>query len=150
MLTGDTLALTDHHALACTLWGETRGESIEGKIAVANVIRNRLKSGRWGDTYRDVCLWPWQFSCWKPQGGKENYEQTRRMAYRLTQDEKPDDNVLRECLWIAHGMVGEWIQDSVKGATHYHTADMNPRPYWANGKTPVCAIGKHLFYKGIK
>jgi N-acetylmuramoyl-L-alanine amidase len=144
------LALTDHHALGLTLWGEARGEPIEGKIAVANVIRNRLKSGRWGETYRGVCLWPWQFSCWKKEGGEANYMDVQRLARALVDGETPEDNVLRECLWIAHGMVGEWITDNVKGATHYHVASMNPKPSWAIGKTPVCSIHAHDFYKGIK
>jgi N-acetylmuramoyl-L-alanine amidase len=144
------LALTDHHALALTLWGEARSEPLEGRVAVANVVRNRLKSGRWGESYRDVCLWPWQFSCWKEQGGKENYFAVLKLARQLVNDEKPEDSTLRECLWIAHGMVGEWIRDSVNGATHYHTSDMNPKPYWTTGKTPICVVGKHMFYKGIK
>lgn len=144
------LELTDHHALALTLWGEGRGEPVEGRVAIASVIRNRLKTERWGDTYRSVCLAPWQFSCWKEQGGKENYEAVRELAHRLVRDEKPEDSVLRECLWISHGIIGEWIRDNVRGATHYHTTAMHPKPYWANGKTPVCTLHKHHFYKGIK
>jgi hypothetical protein len=97
-----------------------------------------------------VCLSPWQFSCWKPQGGKENYEAVQNIANRLVNDEKPEDAVLRECLWIAHGMIGEWIQDTVKHATHYHTASMNPKPYWARDREPVCTVGGHCFYVGIR
>ena len=145
-----TLAFTDHHALALTLWGESRQGPIEGRISVASAIRNRLKTGRWGDTYRSVCFAPWQFSCWKPQGGKENYEAVQAIAKKLVNDETPEDQVLKECCWIAHGMIGEWIQDSVRNATHYHAASMNPKPYWAAGHEPVCEITGHMFYKGIK
>lgn len=146
------LELTDHHALALTLWGEARGEPLEGRVAVASVIRNRLKTGRWGESYRDVCLWPWQFSCWKPQGGKDNYEATRALAYQLIRDEKPEDSILRECLWIAHGIIGEWIRDSVKGGTHYMTRELyeTKPPYWVNGKKPIATVGAHVFFKGIK
>ena len=150
MIATGELALTDQHALALTLWGEARGEPIDGRIAVASVIRNRLKSNRWGDTYREVCLWPWQFSCWKREGGEQNYHAVRTLAWRLVNGEKPEDNILRECIWIASGIAGEWIQDTVQGATHYHVASMSPKPYWAVGKTPVCVVGPHAFYKGIK
>ena len=144
------LELTDHHAIALTLWGESRSGPIEGRVSVASVIRNRLRTGRWGETYRSVCLAPWQFSCWKLQGGKENYEAVQNIAKKLTDDETPEDAALRECLWIAHGIIGEWIQDTVRRATHYHAASMKPKPYWANGKEPVCEISSHVFYVGIK
>ena len=42
--------LDDAQVIALTLYGEARGEGVEGRIAVANVIRNRLTSGRWGET----------------------------------------------------------------------------------------------------
>jgi spore germination cell wall hydrolase CwlJ-like protein len=144
------LALTDQHALALTLWGEARGESIEGRIAIAALIRNRKQTDRWGDTYRDVCLAKWQFSCWKEAGGKANYEAVQAMAHQLVNSETPDDVILRECIWIATGITGGWIRDTVHGATHYHVATMTPKPYWTKGQEPVCRIGAHVFYRGIR
>lgn len=41
---------------------EALGESYEGKLAVANVIVNRLLSGYWGNTIEDVIYAPGQFS----------------------------------------------------------------------------------------
>lgn len=41
---------------------EALGESYEGKLAVANVIVNRVLSGRWGNTIEDVIYAPNQFS----------------------------------------------------------------------------------------
>lgn len=58
----------DHDILARTLWGEARGESLAGHIAVAWTIRNRVNDGRakswWGEGYTGVCQKPYQFSCW--------------------------------------------------------------------------------------
>lgn len=60
-----TLTAGDIDILARTIYGEARGEPWEGKIAVAWVVRNRAeRGGWWGDTIREVCLKPWQFSCW--------------------------------------------------------------------------------------
>ncbi|MBC8157732.1 MAG: cell wall hydrolase, partial [Alphaproteobacteria bacterium] len=51
--------------MARTVWGEARGEDEIGKIAVAHVIKNRAKHPKWwGKTIMEVCLKPWQFSCW--------------------------------------------------------------------------------------
>lgn len=55
---------TDLLHLAKTIYGEARGESVETMLAVGWVIRNRLYSGHYGGTYKDVVLQPKQFSCW--------------------------------------------------------------------------------------
>ncbi|HSO43463.1 MAG TPA: cell wall hydrolase, partial [Rhodospirillales bacterium] len=56
---------TAERALAATIWGEARGESEEGKLAVASVIANRAtRPGWWGRDIRSVCLATAQFSCW--------------------------------------------------------------------------------------
>ncbi|PWK42197.1 hypothetical protein C7534_1054 [Pseudomonas sp. OV226] len=52
----------DRDILARTLWGEARGESLAGQIAVAWTIRNRVFDGKtkswWGEGYASVCLKP--------------------------------------------------------------------------------------------
>lgn len=57
----------DRDILARTLWGEARGESLAGQIAVAWTIRNRVNDGNakswWGEGYVGVCQKPYQFSC---------------------------------------------------------------------------------------
>ena len=63
-----TVTEKDRDILARTLWGEARGESLAGQIAVAWTIRNRVKDGKdkswWGEGYASVCQKPYQFSCW--------------------------------------------------------------------------------------
>lgn len=47
-----------------TLVQECRGEPLIGQQAVAAVLVNRLKDGRWGNCLSSVCLWRGQFSGW--------------------------------------------------------------------------------------
>ena len=48
-----------------TIWGEARGESHNGQVAAARVIRSRAeRGGWWGNKIREVCLKDQQFSCW--------------------------------------------------------------------------------------
>jgi len=54
----------DREILARTLWGEARGEGIDGMRAVAHVILNRVADARWPGTVAEVCLQPSQFSAW--------------------------------------------------------------------------------------
>lgn len=146
-------ALTDAQLLALTIYGEARGEPIEGRIAVASVIRNRLLAKHFGATYREVCLQKWQFSCWLPQGGQANYDTVMaaaRQCLKVSRELGPD---LRECAWIADGFVEDAIRDRVLGATHYATFEIlasSKPPAWANGFHPVCSIGHHAFFKGIR
>ncbi|RYE62086.1 MAG: cell wall hydrolase, partial [Oxalobacteraceae bacterium] len=58
----------DRDVLARTVWGEARGEGINGMVAVAWTIRNRVEDAKdrswWGEGYSGVCQRPYQFSCW--------------------------------------------------------------------------------------
>ena len=49
-----------HDTATRTLYQECRGEPAIGQVAVAWVIRNRLESGRWGNSLGS-CLWRNQF-----------------------------------------------------------------------------------------
>ena len=48
--------------LACIIDWEAGSESYEGKLAVANVVLNRVKSGKWGSSIISVIYAPKQFS----------------------------------------------------------------------------------------
>lgn len=48
--------------LATVVAMEAVGESYEGQLAVANVVINRVLSGKWGDSITDVVYAPGQFS----------------------------------------------------------------------------------------
>lgn len=144
--------LSEADVVALTLFGESRGEPIEGRIAIASVIRNRVAAHRasFGLTPRAVCLQPWQFSCWMPEGGSVNYGVVLDAAYHLLS--KDTGPMLRECLWITDGALAGMFHDTVRGSTHYLTAALfaSHPPAWAAGQTPACKVNEHLFFRGIK
>ena len=55
------LSPDDVNLMAAIVTLESGGESYEGQLAVANVIINRLQSGYWGSTIKDVIYAPYQF-----------------------------------------------------------------------------------------
>lgn len=124
--------------LARTLWGEARGEGREGMMAVASVILNRAaKPGWWGRSVAEVCLRPWQFSCWladDPNRAKLEQVGERDPQFRLAQQ-------------IAEQALSGGLPDYTFGATHYHAVDIAPT--WAQGHTPCVVIGRHAFYNDI-
>jgi len=143
-------AVNDRQCLSLTLFGEVRGEHEEGRRAVASVIANRLATGRWGKTWRSVCLWPWQFSCWQPQGGAVNYALVMLMARSLL-DPEPSvlPAALRSCVALADLAIAGQLPDTTGGATHYLTTALyaDHPPTWAKQLQQTVVIGRHVFFK---
>lgn len=143
------MTLSPLDILALTIYGEARGEPIEGKIAVGNVCRNRLKTNRWGATYERVCLAPMQFSCWSPKGGLSNYTLVKTLAAQIMDGHPPNDPALAECYWVASGIHGGAARDNTERSTFYFVTN-SKIPSWAIGHLPVCVIGNHSFFSGIQ
>ncbi len=149
-------ALNDLQALSLTMHGEARGDSHEGyssveeRIAVGCVIRNRLNLSKWGTSYHRVCLASLQFSCWTPKGGEENYKETMRLA-RVLVAATPTvlPSLFRETAFLADGIIRHVLLDPTKGATHYMTTalfNLNP-PSWVAAMRLVATIGSQVFFK---
>lgn len=120
--------------MARTIYGEARGEGQQGMQAVANVIMNRVKAGSWyGASVKDVCLKPYQFSCW-------NDNDVNKLI--ITQ---ATDAQLKPARKIAEQAIAGTLQDITGGATHYY-ADSIAAPYWAASMTQTAKIGHHIFF----
>lgn len=120
-----------------TLAQEVRGEPLEGQKAVAHVILNRLKDGRWGKSLASVCLWRGQFSGWY-------MPRDPNFAYACSL--RDDDQVLMK-------MAIAWTKariepDFTDGATHYVNLSI-VEPAWVKGATFCGKFGAHSFYKGV-
>ncbi len=129
----------DIDLMARTVWGEARGEGTQGMLAVAWVIWNRASQPKWwGRNIEEVCLKPYQFSCWnKDDPNKEKLE-------KITLDDLGFARAYYASLAV---LLGE-LPDITRGSTHY----FNPRaatPKWAEGKQAQARIGKHLFYLDV-
>ena len=130
--------MTDLEALTLTLWGEARGEPIEGKLGVAAVMRNRLLAHyRGAQTYVDVCMAHAQFSAWRDEASQMNTEQA---AY-----ERHPDPVLLLCEEIARATIAGVLPDPTHGANHYW-AETIPPPEWAvDVEPPPVKLGHQFF-----
>lgn len=133
----------DTDVWARTLYGEARGEPIEGLIAVAWVIRNRAeRPGWWGRDVAEVCLCAkkgvHQFSCWNPADA--NSRKLRSVTI--------GDRAFRTCLQVVDNVVAGRAPDPTKGSTHYHTAAVSPA--WSRGLKPAAVIGRHLFFNNVR
>ena len=119
-----------------TIYGEASGEPYLGKLAVAEVILNRMRAKHQSDgTVAGTVLKPWQFSIW-------NTREPRRVKVCQLDYE---DVVVRECAaaWLEARDKGS---DVAQGALYYHSCDIRP-PVWAKEMKLLAAVGRHLFYK---
>lgn len=138
----DTLTL-----LAMCLWGEARNQTEEGLIAVGCVIRNRVLSGRFGASWKDVMLAPKQFSCFNPD------DPNRRKM--MEPDRYGTPGVWARVARVAEGIFRGETKDITDGSDHYHTVQ-RPKgakvwpPSWARRMTKTLVAGDHVFYRSAR
>jgi hypothetical protein len=120
----------DMRCLASAIYYEARGESLEGQLAVAQVILNRAANDRWPD---DLCAVVYQSG-----------------QFSFTFDGKPDVPAVKGPSWkraeaIAIIAVGRGWQDVTDKATFFHATYV--RPGWHRVKEQTRRIGGHIFYR---
>lgn len=128
----------DRDYLVRTIVFEAGAESDEGKAAVAHVVLNRERSGRWGNSIKQVVTARWQFEPWM----------TKRNEIEALSVTDPS---YRDAAQIADAVLSGEIPDPTAGATHF----LNPKivrqrrggslPPWAQGEGQT--IGRHTFYQ---
>ncbi|HVO17344.1 MAG TPA: cell wall hydrolase [Alphaproteobacteria bacterium] len=133
----DAASERDVDVVARTLYGEARGQPLDGIVAVASVVMNRARRGAYGATPAEVCLRPWQFSCWNAR------DPNRAIIERV----QPGTFLFDVCRLVAALVLRGLLPDPTGGATHYHTKGVAPD--WSRGKTPSAVIGDHLFFTDI-
>lgn len=140
---------------ARTLWQEARSEPLDGQRAVAHVIINRMKSGRYGSSLAEVCLYHAQFSgWWCPRGTPPKVVHDPNFAAACHVSDT--DPLLLQLAGLIQAAQTE--PDPTNGATNYYAPKVIGEPDWVEGDpahgTPAAIFcgqfGTQLFYKGIK
>jgi spore germination cell wall hydrolase CwlJ-like protein len=114
--------------LARAVYFESRGEPLEGQLAVAEVILNRVASGRFRGTICDVVKQPSQFSF------------VRR---GVIPDVPRESAVWRRSVAIAHIALQNLADVTGDDSLFFHATYVNPG--W--GRPRIARIGNHIFYR---
>lgn len=138
--------LTEAQIMALTIYGEARGESREGKIAVGSVILERVDHREWdGNTIHEVCLMPYQFSCYLP--GDPNFQALRLIAQDW-ETKAMRSMAMSECYQVAVGLIDGTIPRTPiiaeRNCCQYKTKAA--KAAWADKMERVAVIGHHEFY----
>jgi spore germination cell wall hydrolase CwlJ-like protein len=118
----------EQECLAGAVYFESKGEPLEGQLAVAEVIINRSKSGRFPTSLCGVVKQRSQFSF--VRGGRI--------------PPIPANAAWRKALAIAH-IAQEDLADSAGSSALFFHANY-VRPGW-RGLTRVASLGNHIFYR---
>ena len=116
---------SDLDALTRVVYGEARGESDEGRKAVAWTVINRTKKS--GKSIKEEATKKSQFCCYS--------------------GEMKEKSAKEKCEKIANDAIDGNNSDPTGGATHFYSGESVPS--WAKNLTPSATIGGHKFFKGI-
>lgn len=129
----------DRWWMTATVWMEAQGEPPLGKLAVAYVLLNRLRTGRWGTRVGEVCLAPKQFSCWNHDSP------TRKRLARVDERTGP----WLACERAVVSALGDSEPDPTGGALHYYNPSVVAPSWDADKSKPRVTIGAHVFVRNV-
>ena len=129
------------NCLAKNIYYEAGSESFEGKLGVAQVTINRLKSDQFPDTIckivnqkiNGICQFSWVCKSPRKLVKDKNWEQSLYIAQQAM-SVSPEKVHMSYILYKTD-------------ALYYHNNKV--RPYWKR-KNIVTRIGNHIFYRNIK
>lgn len=120
----------EFECMATTIYFEAAIEPYEGKLAVGEVIMNRVDDPKYPATICDVIQQPWQFSWYKD--GVSN------LPNRTTHSWGESVRAAEEVMFSVTSRLRSDVQ-------YYHADYVDP--YWAKKMTKVTKIGAHIFYR---
>lgn len=120
-----------------TIVMEASNQGEDVLLAVAFVLLNRIKDGRWGTNLASVCLAPEQFSCWNTKDPNRK---------RIAEMRNDDPNLLTAKKVLLDASNG--APDPSLGATHYYSTDI-PEPDWVPGARFLVQLQDIRFYNEV-
>jgi spore germination cell wall hydrolase CwlJ-like protein len=132
---GDMSGWTDRDYLAAAIQSEAAGEPTTGQFGVGNVIMNRVNSGSYPGSIRDVVMQPGQFSAFNGvtgyAGGEGANDQWRNPAANFYD--------------LADALMAGRVDDVTGGALNYYNP-AHASPAWGGaGFAPIAPGSGHVF-----
>ena len=134
--------------MAKNIFFEAADQSTAGKLAVGNVVMNRVKSSKWPNTICEVIE---QGPRYYSDNSKQWIPKRNRCQFSWYCDGKSD--IPREGkAWLESQKMSDYIisisniLDITDGATYYH-ADWIDIPRWSYNKKNTTTIDEHIFYR---
>ena len=129
------------------IYFEAGMESTAGKLAVAQVTMNRVRSTHYPNTVCKVITQGIHY--------KNGFPVKDRCQFSWYCDGKLDEPHIKSSMWRASQEIAKYVlttpdlKDITDGATHYH-ADYISSPRWASPRRRTVEIDTHIFYNKSK
>lgn len=120
--------------IALMLLYEAGDQSLSGKIAILNVVENRVNDKRWPNTHCEVINQPFQFSFLND--GKPEVIPIKGV----------DKEVYDNAVYLVTLMQENKLPKVVSNCTMYYHNDKIKQPYWAKKLKIERVIDNHIFY----
>ena len=135
---GKTVDKKELDCMAANIYFEASTQERIGKIGVAQVTMNRVRSPEFPNS---VCEVVYQ--------GPKNKKNKRLCQFSWYCDGKPDiirnKRVWRECVYVAKYVILGGVPDITYNSTHYHADYV--QPWWAKKMEKTVKLGDHIFYR---
>lgn len=138
-------ANNDIYCMAQNIYFEAGNQPLAGKVAVGQVVLNRLNHPNYPGTMCDVIYQ----AKWKENWLGNMHPIRNQCQFSWFCDGKSDEPeespTWLDSLVIARDVVQGAYPDITEGATHYHNDSVYP--YWADSLNQTVIINNHIFYK---
>lgn len=120
------------NCMALAIYAEAHTQSIEAKQAVAQVILNRLRNGKFGEDICSIVYSRGQFhGVWDVAEGRHQWP--------------TEEDLLKEKL-VAHSVYFHKVPNLIGNTTYYFHDDSIARPFTWSGKSKKVKIDNLIFY----
>ena len=124
--------------MAANIYFEASTQERAGKIGVAQVTMNRVRSPKFPNSVCEVVF-----------QGPKNKKNKRLCQFSWYCDGKPDvirsKRMWRECVYVAKYVMLGGVPDITYNSTHYHADYVYP--WWAKKMEKTVKLGDHIFYR---
>lgn len=135
----------ERFCLAKNIYFEAGNQPLAGKIAVSQVVFNRVHSSAYPDTICGVVYQAKWFENWKGTMIPVRHMCQFSWFCDGKSDEPEDSDTWMMSLMIADELLNGAWHDITEGSTHYHNDTVYP--YWADSLNETVIINNHIFYK---
>tara|TARA_B100000902_G_scaffold398989_1_gene467836 strand:+ start:1070 stop:1633 length:564 start_codon:yes stop_codon:yes gene_type:complete len=135
----------DAVCLAKNIYFEAGNQPLAGKVAVAQVVINRMEHASYP---KDICGVVYQAK-WRENWRGEQVPVRHQCQFSWFCDGKSDEpldtDTFFESYTIAQDVIMGKYPDITEGATHYHSIMVDP--YWNDSLNETVQITDHIFYR---
>lgn len=131
--------------MAKNIYFEAGNQPLAGKVAVAQVVLNRMEHSAYPKEVCGVIYQAKYRANWKGNMVPALHQCQFSWFCDGKSDEPLDTDTFFESYKIAHDVLMGKYPDITGGATHYHADSVYP--YWADSLNRTVTIDNHIFYK---